>query len=67
MYYYKGYFTKPGGSHLCIFLNNKSNFDVDGYILTNGLEYYKLFDVNHQVHANTWMQNFKNQTYFVET
>ena len=63
----RGYFKKPGGSHLCIYLNNKSNFDVDGYILTNGLEYYRLFDVNHQVHANTWIENFKNEQYFVET
>lgn len=63
----RGYFKKPGGSHLCIYLNNKSNFDVTGYILTNGAEYYKLFDESHQLIANRWIENFKNEKYFVET
>jgi hypothetical protein len=46
-----GYLQKPSGSHLCLYLNNMSNFEVDGYILTTGFEYYQLFDENQQVDA----------------
>ena len=63
----KGYFQKSGGSHLCLILNNMSSFDVNGYILTTGSEYYKLFDEYQQVDAKKWKDNFIKEEYFVET
>jgi hypothetical protein len=63
----KGYLQKPSGSHLCLYLNNMSNFEVDGYILTTGFEYYQLFDENQQVDAKKWKDNFSKETYYVET
>ena len=62
----RGYFKRNGGSHLCLYLVNKSNFNVTGYVLTTGLEFYQLFD--NVTAANAWKDKFeKEKNFFVET